>query len=149
MPLLPEHPRFKGISLPPSGWVLAVLLVVYIFAGLIGHDPWKHDDAISIGIAYDIFTNGHWLTPQLAGQAYPDAPLYYWTAAITAHLFSWLLPLHDAARLSSGLFTLLALEFILLAARELHGHDHAAAAPLILAGSIGFQIGRASCRERV
>lgn len=138
MPFLPEHPRFKGISLPPSGWVLAVLLVVYIFTGLIGHDPWKHDDAISIGIVYDIVTNGHWLTPQLAGQAYPDAPFYYWTAAVTAHLFSWLLPLHDAARLASGLFTLLALEFILLAAREMQGRENAAAAPLILAGSIGF-----------
>jgi len=138
MPFLPEHPRFKGISLPPSGWVLAILLVVYIFIGLIGHDPWKHDDAVSIGIVYDIVRHGHWLTPQLAGQAYPDAPFYYWTAAFTAHLFSWLLPLHDAARLASGLYTLLALEFILLAARELHGRDHAAAAPLILAGSIGF-----------
>ena len=138
MPSLPEHPRFKGISLPPSGWVLAVLLVVYIFVGLIGHDPWKHDDAVSIGLVYDIVRNGHWLTPQLAGQIYPDAPFYYWTAAITAHLFSWLMPIHDAARLASGLFTLLALEFILLAARELHGREHAAAAPLILAGSIGF-----------
>ncbi|MFZ4535727.1 ArnT family glycosyltransferase [Propionivibrio sp.] len=138
MPFLPEHPRFKGIALPPSGWVLAVLLIIYIFTGLIGHDPWKHDDAISIGIAYDMVSNGHWLIPQLAGQPYPDAPLYYWTAAITGYLFSWLLPLHDAARLASGLFTLLSLQFILLAGRELHGRDHAAAAPLILAGSIGF-----------
>ncbi len=138
MPFLPENPRFKGISLPPSGWVLAVLLVVYIFIGLIGHDPWKNDDAISIGIAYDIARSGNWLIPHLAGQPYPDAPLYYWTAATTVHLFSWLLPVHDAARLASGLYTLLALEFILLAARELHGRDHAAAAPLILAGSIGF-----------
>lgn len=138
MPFLQEHPRFKGISLPPSGWVLAALLVTYILVGLIGHDPWKHDDAISLGIAYDIVANGNWLTPQLAGQAYPHAPLYYWTAATTSHLFSWLLPAHDAARLASGLFTLLALEFILLAARELHGRDYAAAAPLILAGSIGF-----------
>ena len=138
MPFAQEHPRFKGISLPPSGWVLAILLAVYIFTGLIGHDPWKHDDAISLGFAYDIVTNGNWLIPQLAGQAYPDAPLYYWIAAVTARLFSWLLPFHDAARLASGIFTLLALEFILLAARELHGRDQAAAAPLILAGSIGF-----------
>jgi 4-amino-4-deoxy-L-arabinose transferase-like glycosyltransferase len=138
MPFLQEHPRFKGITLPPSGWVLAILLVAYIFTGLIGHDPWKHDDAISIGIAYDLVSRGNWLTLQLAGQAHPDAPLYYWTAALTAHLFSWLLPLHDAARLASGLYTLLALEFILLAARELDGRENAAAAPLILAGSIGF-----------
>jgi len=138
MPVRQEHSRFKGISLPPSGWVLAILLVVYIFTGLIGHDPWKNDDAITIGIAYDIVTNGNWQILHLAGQPYPDAPLYYWIAATTAHLFSWLLPVHDAARLASGLFTLLALEFILLAARELHGKDDAAAAPLILAGSIGF-----------
>lgn len=138
MPFLQDHPRIKGITLPPSGWILAALLVVYIFTGLVGHDPWKHDDALSIGIAFDIFTHGNWLTPQLAGQSHPDAPLYYWTAAGTAHLFSWLLAPHDAARLASGLFTLLALQFILLAARELHGKDHAAAAPLLLAGSIGF-----------
>ena len=138
MPFHPEQPRFKGISLPPSGWVLAVLLFAYIFIGLIGHDPWKHDDAISIGIAYDIATRGNWLTLQLAGHPFPDAPLYYWISAFSAQLFSWLLPLHDAARLASALFTLLALEFILLAARELHGREYAAAAPLILAGSIGF-----------
>ena len=46
-------------SLPPSGWVLAILLAVYIFVGLIGHDPWKHDDAITIGVAYDIARNGN------------------------------------------------------------------------------------------
>lgn len=138
MPFLQDHPRFKGISLPPSGWVLAALLAIYIFTGLVGHDPWKHDDATSIGIAYDVFAHGNWLTPRLAGQPYPDAPLYYWTAATMAHLFSWLLPTHDAARLASGLFTLLSLQFILLAARELHGRDLSAAAPLMLAGSIGF-----------
>ena len=33
----PEHsPRFKGITLPPSGWALAFLLSLYIFTGLIG-----------------------------------------------------------------------------------------------------------------
>ena len=138
MPFLEENPRFKGITLPPAGWVLTALLVIYIFPGLIGHDPWKHDDAISTGIAYDIAQHGNWLLLQLAGRAYPDAPLYYWISATVGKLFSWLMPFHDAARMTSGIFTLLALEFILLAARELHGRDYAAAAPLILAGSIGF-----------
>ena len=138
MPVRQEHSRFRGISLPPSGWVLAILLVVYIFTGLIGHDPWKNDDATTIGVAYDIVSNGNWQILHLAGQPYPDAPLYYWIAATMSRLFSWLLPVHDAARLASGLCTLLALEFVLLAARELHGKDDAAAAPLILAGSIGF-----------
>ncbi|MDR2112350.1 MAG: hypothetical protein LBQ62_04495, partial [Candidatus Accumulibacter sp.] len=138
MPILEENPRFRGIALPPGGWVLTALLVIYIFTGLIGHDPWKHDDAISIGIAHDIVKNGNWLILRLAGRAYPDAPLYYWLAASAGRLFSWLMPFHDAVRMTSGVFTLLALEFILLAARELHGRPYAAAAPLILAGSIGF-----------
>ncbi|MDR0578341.1 MAG: hypothetical protein LBI87_12635 [Candidatus Accumulibacter sp.] len=138
MPFLEEKPRFRGIPLPPDGWVLTVLLVIYIFTGLIGHDPWKHDDAISIGVAHDMARHGNWLLLQLAGRPYPDAPLYHWLAALTGKLFSPLLPFHDAARMTSGIFTLLSLEFILLAARELHGREYAAAAPLILAGSIGF-----------
>lgn len=138
MPVLQKTRFSRGLSLPPSGWALAILLVLYIFTGLTGHDPWKTDDAVTIGVVHDMVTQGNWLTPSLAGRPYPDAPLYYWTAAASAHLFSWLLPLHDAARLASGIFTLLALSLILLTARELHGREHAAAAPLILAGSIGF-----------
>ena len=135
----PEHsPRFKGITLPPSGWALAFLLSLYIFTGLIGHDPWKHDDAITIGVVFEMFSSGNWLLPHLAGQPYPDAPLYYWIATLFAKLFAWLLPVHEGARLASGLCTLLSLQFILLAARELHGKDFAASAPLTLAGSIGF-----------
>lgn len=138
MPFLEEQPSRRGLTLPPSGWVLTILLVIYIFVGLIGHDPWKNDDAISLGIAWDIAKNDNWLLLQVAGRVYPDAPLYYWFAALSGKLFSWLLPFHDAARMASGLFTLLALEFILLAARELYGRQQAATAPLILAGSIGF-----------
>lgn len=134
----PEHKRFRGITLPPSGWTLAVLLVLYIFTGLIGHDPWKNDDAVTIGVVHDLVSNGHWLTLGLAGTPYPDAPLHYWLAAATGHLFSRILPLHEAARLASGVFTLLALAFIYLSARELYGREQAPAAPLLLAGSIGF-----------
>ena len=138
MPFLQEYPSTRGIRLPPSGWVLAVLLAVYVLTGLVGHDPWRHEDAISIGVAYDIFRNGNWLTPELAGRPHADAPLYYWTSALTAQALAWLLPVHDAARVASGIFTLLALFFILRAARELHGREYSAAAPLTLAGSIGF-----------
>ena len=138
MPFPEQSPRFRGITLPPSGWALAFLLSLYIFTGLIGHDPWKHDDAITIGVVFEMFSSGNWLLPHLAGQPYPDAPLYYWIATLFAKLFAWLLPVHEGARLASGLCTLLSLQFILLAARELHGKDFAASAPLTLAGSIGF-----------
>lgn len=137
--LAPAQPaRLRGLTLPPSGWSLAVLLALYVLPGLIGHDPWKNDDAVTIGVVHQMLSSGNWLTPGLAGRPYPDAPLYYWLAASSAYLSSWLLPLHDGARLASGACTLLALAFILLAARELHGRTEAPAAPLLLAGSIGF-----------
>jgi hypothetical protein len=58
MPAQAEHAQLgRGIPrLPPSGWTLAVLLVLYIFTGLIGHDPWKNDDAVTIGVVHDLVT---------------------------------------------------------------------------------------------
>lgn len=140
MPVHPENTRFIRISLPPRGWPLAVLLALYILPGLFGHDPWKVDDATSFGVVYDMLLRDSWLTPSIAGQAYPHAPLYFWIAAACGKLFSWLLPLHDAVRLASGLITFLIFGFTHLAARALHGRDYAVAAPLILAGSIGFLV---------
>ena len=130
--------RLKGLRLPPSGWSLSVLLLLYLFVGLIGHDPWKTDDAVSIGVAFDMFKSGHWFIPHLAGEPYPDAPLYYWIAAGFCSALSWLLPAHEAARLASGLCALLSMGFILQAARELYGKEFSAIAPMTLAGSIGF-----------
>lgn len=140
-PALPEYAetrRFRGVSLPPHGWPLALLLILYIVPGLIGHDPWKVEDATAFGVIFDMLQRGNWLTPSIADQAYPHAPLYYWIAATCGKLLSWLLPLPDAVRLSSGIFTFLILGFSHLAARALHGRDYAVAAPLVLAGSIGF-----------
>ncbi len=89
-----------------KAWPLFLLCVVWVFTGLVGHDPWKPDEAYSFGLIYHYIQSGDWLIPTLAGEAYLDKPpLYYWTAAIFAKLFSPLLPLHDGARLASG-FTL-------------------------------------------
>ena len=63
----PDSPRLKGIALPPSGLALAVLLLLYIFVGLIGHDPWKHDDAITafvnLGVSVDAIISKHIIWP--------------------------------------------------------------------------------------
>ncbi|MBI2306561.1 MAG: hypothetical protein HYU78_04590 [Rhodocyclales bacterium] len=121
------------------------LLAVFVLAGLIGHDPWKSDDAITIGIVADMLQRGHWLAPYLADRPYPDAPLYYWTAALTGALFSWLLPLHDAIRLASGLWVALTLFLLYRAGREWHNdepapHEFAIASVLAMAGCLGFLV---------
>ena len=107
-----------GFPMPPRGWPLVILLAIFILAGLVGHEPWKNDDAITIGVTADMLQRGHWLAPHLADRPYPDAPLYYWTAAVTGALFSWLLPLHDAIRLASGFWVALTLFLLYRAGRD-------------------------------
>lgn len=128
----------QGIPLPPSGLALAGMLAFYVLAGLLGRDPWKGEDAIHIGVTWNILAHADWLSPELAGRPLHAAPLYYWSAALTGRLFSWLLPLHDAIRLASGLWVALALGALYHAARELYGKERAAAAPLLLAGCTGL-----------
>ncbi len=130
----------RGLRLPPSGWALAGMLTFYVVAGLFGRDPWKGEDAIHLGTAWHVLTYGDWLSPDLAGRPFNEPPLYYWSAALTGKVFGWLLPLHDAMRLASGLWVALALTGIYYAGRELYGQESAAASPMLLAGSAGLLI---------
>ena len=128
----------RGIRLPPVGWMLAAMLAFYVLAGLFGRDPWKGEDAIHIGTAWHMLHYGDWLSPDLAGRPFHEPPLYYWTAALTGKVFGWLLPLHEAMRLASGVWVTLALMGLYYAGRELYGQDSAAASPLLLAGCAGL-----------
>ena len=128
----------RGIRLPPAGWMLAAMLAFYVLAGLFGRDPWKGEDAIHIGTAWHMLTYGDWLSPDLAGRSFHEPPLYYWSAALTGKIFGWLLPLHEAMRLASGIWVTLALTGLYYAGRELYGQESAAASPLLLAGCTGL-----------
>lgn len=135
----------QGFPFPPRGWPLVLMLALFVGTGLIGHDPWKNDDALTIGVSIDMLWRGHWLTPFIADRPYPDAPLYYWIAAIGGALFGWLLPLHDAIRMSSALWVALSLWLVYRASRELHAHEEAPhefaiASVLALAGCLGLLV---------
>mgnify|MGYP003348223631 CR=1 FL=1 len=83
--------------------LLGLLCLAWILPGLVGHDPWKSDEAYTFGVVYDLLQDGSWLVPTLAGEPFLDEPpLYYLTAALTALLASPVLPLHDGARLATG-----------------------------------------------
>lgn len=128
----------RSIRLPPAGWALAGMLAFYVLAGLFGRDPWKGEDAIHIGTAWQMLSTGDWLTPSLAGRPFHEPPLFYWSAALTGLLFDWALPAHEAMRLASGIWIALALTGLYYAGRELYGTDSAAASPLLLAGCVGL-----------
>ena len=133
---------FKETPITPAkAWLLALLCISWLATGLIGHDPWKPDEAYSFGIVYHILQSGDWLVPTLAGEPFMDKPpLFYMTAAAFAQLFSPLLPLHDGARLASGFYTGLTLLFAGLSGRELFGKDRGWAAAIILIGCLGMLV---------
>ena len=119
--------------------LVCLICIAWIVPGLTGHDPWKTDDAYTFGVIYDILRGGSWLTPALAGEPFLDEPpLYYLIAAATAQLASPLLPLHDGARLATGLFMALTLLFCGLAGRELHGKGNGSITVLLLLGCFGL-----------
>ena len=56
------------LAMPLAPALLALLLVAYLLPGLIGHDPWKAEDAIGIGIVHQLIEHGRWVVPHLAGE---------------------------------------------------------------------------------
>ncbi|THF60998.1 ArnT family glycosyltransferase [Pseudothauera rhizosphaerae] len=143
MPLTPTPPR-PPISLihrlfSPLG--LIVLAVVYLLAGLTGHDPWRGDDAAHFGPVLGMLQGEGLLFPRLAGEPVADfPPLYYWASALLARAFAWVLPLHDGARLATALFTALALYWIAQASGRLYGRETRNAAVLLTLGTLGLVI---------
>ncbi len=130
-----------SVSLALRPLLIAILCLAWLLPGLVGHDPWKPDEAYTFGAVYEILQGGSWVIPQIAGEPFIDKPpLFYLSAAVSAWLFSPLLPLHDAARLAAGLYIALALLFIALASRELHGEHQGLKAALLLLGCLGLVV---------
>ena len=126
-----------------SAATTAVLLcVAWTLPGLVGHQPWKPDEAAAIGIVHNLLSgNGTWVVPMLAGEAALDTPpLLYLVAAIFAKVFSSLLPMHDAARLAAGVFMVVTFCCLALAAKELYGRDYAGITVIALLGCVGLVV---------
>lgn len=121
-------------------WLLVLLCVFWLLPGLWGHDPWKPAENQSMAIIAQMLHGAHWSVPLVAGVPYLEhAPLYYWCAALFAQPLTWLgVPLHDAARLSTGVWMALAMWGVGLAGRELHGRRQGRVAVVVLIGSIGL-----------
>lgn len=123
----------------PAGLVL--LCASWILFNLVGHDPWKPDEAHSFGVVLDQLERGDWVVPMLAGEPFLEKPpLFFIVAGGFARLFGGVLPLHDAARLATGFFLTLALVFAALTARELNDGRHGWTTVLTLLGCLGLYI---------
>ncbi|MBL8385620.1 MAG: glycosyltransferase family 39 protein [Burkholderiales bacterium] len=138
----PDHakPRLR-IPVPlPSPWFWG-LVVLYVLLGLVGHDPWKSDDAIGFGIAWSMAGGGarDWLLPNVAGQAVAEeGPLAFWLAALFVQWFGGLLQPHDAARLATGVWMSACVLGVHRAARALDGAAAGKLAVLALLACVGL-----------
>ncbi|MEO8441167.1 MAG: glycosyltransferase family 39 protein [Betaproteobacteria bacterium] len=124
----------------PLSWVW-LLAAAWILPGLIGHDPWKPDEAYTFGLVYSALHGGDWVVPMLAHEAFMEKPpLFYWSAAAVAKLLAPPFALHDAARLTTGLYMALTFAFVAGTARELYGVYRGRMAALMLMGCLGILI---------
>ncbi|WP_323004304.1 hypothetical protein [Denitromonas sp.] len=126
---------------PPPTLLIWLLIAVYLLAGLTGHDPWRGDDARHFGPILGMVRDGHWLVPHLAGDPFLDfGPLYYWVGASLTTILGIVLPLHDAARLASGLLAAMAIALTADATRRLHGDRAHAPALLLIIATLGLVV---------
>jgi 4-amino-4-deoxy-L-arabinose transferase-like glycosyltransferase len=122
-----------GALIRQSSAICLGVLAAFVLFGLVGHDPWKPDEAYTFGLVWHIVEKGAWLVPTLGGEPFVEKPpLFFWTAALFVKALGWALAPHDAARLASGFYVGLTLWLTWLASGK------RIAAPLLLAGSLGY-----------
>ncbi len=118
---------------------LFALCAAWILFTLVGHDPWKPDEAYTFGLVVDFLHRSDWVVPMLAGEPFLEKPpLFFVTAGGFARMFGGVLPLPDAARLASGFYMAITLGFLAMTARELHRGRHGWTSALILLGCLGL-----------
>jgi 4-amino-4-deoxy-L-arabinose transferase-like glycosyltransferase len=138
VPDLSDRDPIPAPSLARYGTFL--LCAIWLLAGTVGHDPWKAEDAMHLGVAFGM-AGGDWLVPRIAGDPWlVTPPLYHWIAALCGKLLGGLLPWHDAARLASVVVGAAFLATLSRLAQQLFGASAALAAPLLAIGTLGLLV---------
>lgn len=138
---LRQRIAYDGTRTPVKSVLFLLVCLAWLLPGLVGHDPWKTDEALALGAVAGMLKSGDWAVPLIAGEPYLErAPLFFWTAAAFAKAFGSWLPLHDAARLASGFFMAITMAGVHVAANALYGPRAGRIAVLLLIGSLGLLI---------
>lgn len=119
--------------------LLLVLCAVWLSMGLIGHAPWKPFESHSISTIKTILDTGNLLVPISASNSQiVNPPLFYLSASTVAKVLSPILPLHDAARITTGLWMIITLLMVGMTGRELWGKGFGRQTTFVLIGSLGL-----------
>jgi 4-amino-4-deoxy-L-arabinose transferase-like glycosyltransferase len=132
---------YDGTRTPAKTGLFLLVCLAWLLPGLTGHDPWKGEDAIVFAVASEILSTGHWVVLRVAGEVWVERPpLAFWAAALFGKAFGGLLPLHDAMRLTAGVFTAATLAGVAFTARALLGERAMHLSVLLLIGCLGLLI---------
>ena len=119
--------------------LLLVLCAVWLLMGLIGHSPWKPYESHSISTIKTMLDTGNLIAPTSASNSeIINPPLYYLSAVIVAKILNPILPLHDAARITTGLWMIITLLMIGMTGRELWGKGFGRQTTFVFIGSLGL-----------
>ena len=132
---------FDGTSTPLKTALFVRVCAAWLVPGLIGHDPWKYDEAVVFGIVNEILRSGDWINLKLAGEPYFDkAPLFIWVATALAKALGGVMPLQDAARLAAGVFMAATLALLSATSIELVAERGIRLSVLLFIGCLGLLI---------
>jgi 4-amino-4-deoxy-L-arabinose transferase-like glycosyltransferase len=130
---------YDGTSTPLKTALFLVVCFAWLVPGLVGHDPWKYDEAIVFGNVTQMLRSGDWVVFQIAGEPHLEkAPLFLWVAALFAKMLGAVMPTFDAARLASGFFMAGTLAALSAASIELLGLRALRLAVLVFIGCLGL-----------
>lgn len=126
-----------------KAWALLALIGFWLISGVVGRDPWKPDEPVYIGVLQSLLEaaagGSAWWTPTVAGVPLDtEIILIHWLNAPVVLLAKLLLPLHEAARVSSVLWTGIGIASLALAARRWSGGHISYLAAIITIGCIGL-----------
>lgn len=132
---------YDGTRTPLKTVLFLVVCLTWLVPGLVGHDPWKVDEAVVFGSVTEMLRSGDWVMFRIAGEPYLEkAPLFLWTAAAFAKVFGGVIPLHDAARLAAGFCMALTMGLLSLTCLELMGDRAVRMGVLLFIGCLGLLI---------
>jgi 4-amino-4-deoxy-L-arabinose transferase-like glycosyltransferase len=137
----PSRIVYDGTRTPLKTTLFVVVCLAWLLPGLVGHDPWKVDEAVAFGVVAEMLRSGDWLAFRIAGEpVFDKAPLFLWVAAAFAKALGGALALHDAARLAAGFFMAATLGMLSAACLELMGERAVRIAALLFLGCLGLLI---------
>ncbi len=137
--LLGQPIVFDGATTPLKATLFILVCLAWLLPGLIGRDPWKPDEALSFGVIHAMLQGEDWIVPSIVGVPYLEYPPFSaWLASWSAMMFSPWLPLHDGARLVSGVWVALTMWCCARAAIELSDSRAGRITALTLLGCWGL-----------